>query len=159
MPSKGRKNRFKIRCLECNPDVEIDFDHRNKHNSRFHNDLLKTRKHVRFEIVGAILRIRDAILLIRNDEIGLDGILKLAVEKCRSFGIDPLYEFSKNHRPRKVPKRIDENRDNFSALSFETRYVQEMFKVIDRLASDIKEIIAYLSKIVVPVTVLLPDKI
>ena len=53
MPPKGRKNRFKIRCLECSPNVEIDFDHKSKHNSRFHNDLLKTRKHARFEMVGA----------------------------------------------------------------------------------------------------------
>ena len=97
----------------------------------------------------ALCHTRDAQLRIRNDEIGLDGILKFAV----------LYEFSKKHRPRKVPKRIDENRDNFSTPSFETHHVQEMFEVVDRLASDIKDIIDYLSKIVVPVIVLLLGRI
>ena len=106
----------------------------------------------------ALCHTRGAILRIRNDEIGLDGILKFAVEKYRSSAIHTLYEFLKKHRPHQ-PKRIDGNRDNFSTPSFETHHVQEMFEVVDRLASDIKDIIDYLSKIVVPVIVLLLGRI
>ena len=51
MPPKERKNRYKIRCLECN--VEMDFDYKNKHNLKFHNDLLRQRKSIRYNVVGA----------------------------------------------------------------------------------------------------------
>ena len=53
MPPKERKNRFKNKCLECSPNVEMDFDYKSKHNANFHNELLKKRKHIRFEMVGA----------------------------------------------------------------------------------------------------------
>ena len=42
MPPEERKNRYKIRCLECN--VEMDFDYKKKHNLKFHQDLLRQRK-------------------------------------------------------------------------------------------------------------------
>ena len=51
MPPKERKNRFKIRCLECN--VEMDFDYKNKHNLKFHQDSLRQRKSIRNNVVGA----------------------------------------------------------------------------------------------------------
>jgi hypothetical protein len=31
----------------------MDFDYRSKHNSRFHQDMIKRRKHIRYEVVGA----------------------------------------------------------------------------------------------------------
>ena len=51
MPPKERKNRYKIQCLECN--VEMDFDYKKKHNLKFHQDLLKQRKSIRYNVVGA----------------------------------------------------------------------------------------------------------
>ena len=53
MPPKQRKNRYKIRCLECKPNVEMNFDYKNRHNSRFHRDLLEKRKKITYEVVGA----------------------------------------------------------------------------------------------------------
>ena len=50
MPPK-RKNRYKIRCLECN--TEMDFDYKNKHDAKFHQALLKKRKSIRYTVVGA----------------------------------------------------------------------------------------------------------
>ena len=44
---------------------------------------------------------RDAMLRIREDDLGLDGIVAVAAEKCKSFGIDAEYEFSKKHRRRR----------------------------------------------------------
>ena len=35
---KPTTNRFKIKCFECN--VVMNKEHRNKHNQRFHADLL-----------------------------------------------------------------------------------------------------------------------
>ena len=49
--SKPRKNRYKIRCLERN--VEMDFDYKKKHNLKFHQDLLAQRKSIRYCVVGA----------------------------------------------------------------------------------------------------------
>ena len=103
---------------------------------------------------------RDAMLHIREDDLGLNGIVKAAEQKCESFGIDAQYEFSKKHRPRRPPSRIDENTETASAPLFTQHYRKEMFKVIeDRLTSDIDDIIKYISNIVVPITMLLPQKI
>ena len=49
------------------------------------------------------------MLRIREHDLGLDGIVAVAAEKCKSFGIDAEYEFSKKHRRRSPPIRIDEN--------------------------------------------------
>ena len=67
----------------------------------------------------------------------------------------------KKHRRRKPPKRFDENTENASAPAplFNHHYRQEIFKVVDRIVSDIEEINEYLSNIVLPVTILLPKNI
>ena len=109
--------------------------------------------------LDAMCETRDEMLRIRNDDVGLDGIITAAVEKCSSFGIDVQYEFSKKHRPRRQPRRIDENADNRVIPHFNQHYRQEMFKVLDRLVSDINDAHNYVSDIVVPVSVLLPNKI
>ena len=51
MPPKERKTRYKIRCLACN--VEMDFDYKKKDNLKFHQDLLRQRKSIRYNVVGA----------------------------------------------------------------------------------------------------------
>ena len=104
---------------------------------------------------------RDAMLRIREDNVGLDGIISAAADKCKSVGIDVDYEFLKKHRRRKLPKRFDENTENASAPAplFNQHYRQEMFKVVDHLVSDIEEVSEYLSNIVLPVTILLPKNI
>lgn len=56
MPPKDRKNRFKIKCLICTPNVEMTFEHRSKHNLRFHQEMVKRRKHIRYEVVGAPIK-------------------------------------------------------------------------------------------------------
>jgi hypothetical protein len=53
MPPKDRKNRHKIKCLVCTPNVEMAFDHRSKHNLRFHQDMIKRRQYIRYQVVGA----------------------------------------------------------------------------------------------------------
>ena len=102
---------------------------------------------------------QDAMVRIREDNVGLEGIVAAAADKCKSYGIDVEYEFSKKHRSRKLPKRIDENTGNATTLLFNQHYKREMFKVVDRLVSDIDDINEYFSNIVLPVTVLLPNKI
>lgn len=105
--------------------------------------------------LDSMCQTRDEMLRIRNDEVGLDGIITAAVEKC-SFGIDAHYEFSKKQSRRRPPRRIDENADNGVIPQFNQHYHQEMFKVIDRLVSDINDTHNYVPIIVVPV---LPNKI
>lgn len=89
-------------------------------------------------------KIQDAMVCIREDNVGLESVE---------------YEFSKKHRPRKPPKRIDENAENATTLLINQHYKREMFKVVDRLVSDIDDINKYFSNIVLPVTALLPNNI
>ena len=102
---------------------------------------------------------RDAMVRIREDNVGLEGIVAVAAERCKSFGIDVEYEFSKKHRPREPPKRIDENTWNATTLLYNQHYKKEMFKVVDSLFSDIHNINKFFSNIVLSVTVLVPNKI
>ena len=99
------------------------------------------------------------MVCIHEDNVGLKGIVAATAERCKSFGIDVEYEFSKKHRPREPPKRIDENTGNATTLLFNKHYKKEMFKVLDRLFSDIDNINKFFSNIVLPVTVLVPNKI
>ena len=46
-----RTNRFKIKCLECNKI--LNHDHRNKHNKRWHSELLKKHKFIKWERLDA----------------------------------------------------------------------------------------------------------
>ena len=46
-----RTNQLKTKCLECN--TVMDSDHRNKQNKRFHLNLLKNRKSIRWEVLNA----------------------------------------------------------------------------------------------------------
>ena len=82
---------------------------------------------------------QDEMLRIRDDEVGLNCIITAALEKNTSFEIDGHYEFSKKHCPRQLPRRIDENADNGVIPQFNQHYRQEMFKVFNRLVSDIKD--------------------
>ena len=49
--SKKRKNRYKIKCLECG--VTMNNDYRSKHNKLFHEELLKQYRPVRYEKLDA----------------------------------------------------------------------------------------------------------
>ena len=58
------------------------------------------------------------MLCIREDNLGLEGIVTVAAEKFKSFGIDAEYEFSKKHPPRRPPICIGKNMDNANAPLF-----------------------------------------
>lgn len=58
------------KCLECN--AEMDFDYKKKHNLKFHQDLLRQRKSIRYNVVGAPKNPKntgDAELLLRTAEL------------------------------------------------------------------------------------------
>ena len=88
MPPKERKNRYKIRCLECN--VEMDFDYKNKHNLKFHQVLLRQRKSIYYNVVGApknphapLLKVRKHFLTrytVKNGISNLYILLKSALK-------------------------------------------------------------------------------
>ena len=90
------------------------------------------------ESLDAMYRTRDEMLRIGNDA---DGFIKVQFSWSRCL----YYEFSKKHRPRRPPKRIDEHAGNSAALDLKQHYRQEMFKVIDRLIRDINDINDYIS--------------
>ena len=47
----SKRNRFKIKCLECGSSM--DNDYHNKHNKKFHAEILKKNKPVRYETLNA----------------------------------------------------------------------------------------------------------
>ncbi|CAB4017344.1 zinc finger MYM-type 1-like [Paramuricea clavata] len=109
--------------------------------------------------VEVLQQTRNEMLRMREDDVAMEGIISAATGKCESYGINVEYEFSKRHRPRRASARFDENFANATVPSFSQHYRKEMFKVLDRLVSDINEIDEYLSDIVLPIIILLPTNL
>lgn len=83
-------------------------------------------------------------------KIRSDGILNEQITKCREFctqyDIDPDEEFSKVHRKRKVPKRLDDNPETAADLSLEQFAAKETFQMLDRMIQDLSLKIEQVSK-------------
>ena len=77
---------------------------------------------------------------MRQDEDSVNNLFSVAQDKCEQNGIDCKYEFSKKHRPRRPPRRLDDAPATAAVIDFETHYRKEMFRVIDRLRKEVKTI-------------------
>ena len=51
MAPQKRTNRYKIKCLECNR--EMDMDYKNRHNVKFHKAIIAQHRTIRYEVVSA----------------------------------------------------------------------------------------------------------
>ena len=109
--------------------------------------------------LSAICETRDAMIQMRNDETGTDGIISAAIQKCESTGLDPVYEYSKKHRLRRPPKRIDDCNETSGIQTLSDYYRREIAVVLDQLVVDLNEINNYFLTIIQPITVLLPSQL
>ncbi|CAB3987849.1 zinc finger MYM-type 1-like [Paramuricea clavata] len=111
------------------------------------------------------LNLLDAISLVSTTTKSLEGIrnetdvnnqVKAAVEMARQVGCDPEQEFSKNHRKRMPPLRLDDRRENEAEVGFASFYRKEMFSVLDQLIADCRENWNRVFANIKPFSVLLP---
>lgn len=94
------------------------------------------------------LNIIDALLLIQstsesfqqmNDDIQINDLIASSVSFARKWEISPENDFSKHHRTRRVPKKIDENPESATIFDFETFYRKEFKIVLQVFTSCIQE--------------------
>ena len=96
---------------------------------------------------------------MRQDEDSVNNLFSVAQDKCEQNGIDCKYEFSKKHRPRRPPRRLDDAPATAAVIDFETHYRKEMFRVIDRLRKEVKTIATTTSEPLAPLVCLHPKEI
>ena len=104
------------------------------------------------ELVSSTTR---ALEKIRNED-DVQKQIEAATQIAMHMGINPEEEFQHRHRRRLIPRRIDENRDNEEAFSFQTFYSKEIYSVLDQIITDCKENWGSILKKIKPFTVLLP---
>ncbi|XP_046859020.1 zinc finger MYM-type protein 1-like [Xenia sp. Carnegie-2017] len=73
---------------------------------------------------------------IRSDENGLDSEIEAMVAFGTKVGIDVMAEYTRHHRSRKPPKRINEYSEITTEISFKDFYRKEMYLVLDSLITE-----------------------
>lgn len=85
------------------------------------------------DAVSLIGHTTKSLMFINLDMNGMDGLIDSAQTFANKLGIDSEDDFSRHHRRRVAPKRIDEKRDNEANLTFKQFYLKEFKAVLDSL--------------------------
>ena len=119
----------------------------------FMKNILYKMKVVTFDV---LLQTKREFELIRKEEG--DVIIKLAVNNTKTYGIDPL-EFAKENRKSSRHLKGTENKESTIHGKFNEFYRSVMYKVLDRLISDLTDITKFMKEIIAPITKLHPHNI
>lgn len=84
----------------------------------------------------AILRIMDKI---RADDNMMDNQIESSIIFARRLGIDPKDDFNRHHRPRRAPKRVDEQAGTAAVLSLQQFCRKQLREVLDVPTSRMSE--------------------
>ena len=84
---------------------------------------------------GTITSLED----IRKDDASIASQIQASIEILSSKGVDAHGEFSRLHRPRRRPHRLDENADTAADISMVAFYEKEFKAVLDTLIQQYKE--------------------
>lgn len=91
----------------------------------------------------------------REDHHGIDKEVQAAVAFGRQHGIDVEAEFNRHHRPRAIPRRIDERPQNGVDINLTEHYRKEFLRVLDVQMSALEENLTAAFEIVEPAAQLL----
>ena len=95
-----------------------------------------------FNIVDAMQVLKGTITSledIRKDDASIANQIQASIEILSSKGVDAHGEFSRLHRPRRGPHRLDENADTAADISMVAFYEKEFKAVLDTLIQQYKE--------------------
>ena len=72
---------------------------------------------------------------IRTDDKMMDDQIESSLIFARSLGIDPGNDYNRHHRPRRAPRRIDEQAGTAAVFSLQQFYRKQFREVLDSLTS------------------------
>jgi hypothetical protein len=71
------------------------------------------------------------LCLLRNDEENLNRQIDAAIIFSHRIGIDAIEEYQRHHRPRRQPRRIDEQTETEAHLDLNEYYRKEFVQILD----------------------------
>ncbi|CAF4027517.1 unnamed protein product [Adineta steineri] len=77
----------------------------------------------KLDLISAAELLAQTVKLLeteRSNEINLNNLILISEKKSKTYGVDPEIEFSRKHRIKKPPKRLDDNPQNGYQLTRET---------------------------------------
>ena len=83
---------------------------------------------------------------IRTDDKMMDDQIESSLIFARSLGIDPGNYYNRHHRPRRAPRRIDEQAGTAAVFSLQQFYRKQFREVLDSLTSRMGEHLAQCRK-------------
>ena len=98
-------------------------------------------------LVEATLSIMEKI---RADDKMMDDQVESSIIFARSLGIDPENDFNRHHRPRRAPRRLDEQAETAAVVSLRHFYRKQFREVLDTLISRMDEHLAQCKKSLLP---------
>ena len=76
---------------------------------------------------------------IRADDNMMGNQIESSIIFARRLGIDPEDDFNRHHRPRRAPRRVDEQAGTAAVLSLQQLYRKQLREVLDVLTSRMSE--------------------
>lgn len=98
-------------------------------------------------LVEATLSIMEKI---RADDKMMDDQIESSLIFARSLGIDPENDFNRHHRPRRAPRRLDEQAETVAVVSLREFYRMQFREVLDVLTSRMGEHLTQCKKSLLP---------
>ena len=91
------------------------------------------------DALNAIKATITSLEIIRGDDIGIRNQIEASVAVLSGKGVDVNAEFSRLHRPRRQPHRLDDNPQSMAEIPISTFYDREFKAVLDILIEQYKE--------------------
>ena len=76
---------------------------------------------------------------IRENECEIDAQIEASIQFSSRYGTEAEEEFNRYHRPRKIPRRQDENPISASLIPFRAFYRKAVIEVLDSLITEYNE--------------------
>ena len=91
------------------------------------------------DALNAIKATITSLEVIRGDDVGIRNQIEASVAVLSGKGVDVNAEFSRLHRPRRQPRRLDDNPQSMAEIPISTFYDREFKAVLDILIEQYKE--------------------
>ena len=94
---------------------------------------------------------------LRNDEDNLNKQIDAAIIFAGRLGIDAVEEYQRHHRPRRQPRRIDEQPETVARLDLNEYYRKEFIQILDYQINALSDNVKVALDIIAPcISLLLP---
>lgn len=120
------------------------------YKSKVLTELLESRE---LNVIDAAVAIRSTVISFESmlsDDDGMNNLIEAAKQFSSKLDVNAEDDFSRHHRKRKPPKKIDDNPESAATLPMEQFYRKEFKKVLNVLITETRENLSALIEIIKP---------